>query len=77
VTCRLPLVAAVAATVAVSSAAVSSAKIVQWPADPDRRVTRPEDRKQRGRTTHYARVAYVARSLGQVHGMLLMTVIGC
>ena len=36
-----------AADVAVT-VAVSSAQVVRWQADPDRRPTRPEDRKRRG-----------------------------
>jgi hypothetical protein len=54
--CRLPLVAAVAVTVA-----VSSAQVVRWQADPDRRATGPEDRKRRGRAMHRERVTCVGR----------------
>jgi hypothetical protein len=32
---------------------VSSVKLVRWQADPDSRATRHEDRKRRGRATHY------------------------
>jgi hypothetical protein len=38
-----------------------SAEVIRWQADPDRRATRPEDRKRRGRATHYERVTCVAR----------------
>lgn len=33
-----------------------SAEVIRCQADPDRRATRPEDRKRRGRATHYERV---------------------
>jgi hypothetical protein len=32
-----------------TAVAVSSARVVRWQANPDRRATRPEDRKRRGR----------------------------
>ena len=72
----MPLVAAVAVTVA-----VSSAQVVRWQADPDRRATRPEDRKRRGRATHYERVLVRCsrlQSLAHLHVrcLLLVPVVG-
>jgi hypothetical protein len=62
--------------------AVSSAQVARWQADPDRRTTRPEDRKRRGRATHYEPVPCVARGLEVrvyvgVCKVLPVAIIGC
>ena len=68
--------------VAVVSVAVSSAQVVRWQADPDRRATRPEDRKRRGRATHYEGVLVRCSQVQspcqlEVHEVPLVAVVGC
>src|ERR1017187_4676532 len=66
--CERPALSPIAAAyrwslLAAVTVAVSSAQGIRWQADPDRRATRSEDRKRRGRATHYGRVTCVDRGV--------------
>ena len=62
--------------------AVSSAQVVRWQGNPDRKVTEPEDRKRRGRATHYESVPVRCSRVQRppqlhVRRLLLVAIVGC
>jgi hypothetical protein len=59
-----------------------SAEVIRWQADPDHEATRPEDRKRRGRATHYEGVLRCRSRAGRprwlhVRRLLLVAIVGC